>query len=46
LQLVSVLQKKFISFLILDESRSPVRIDEFGLLNRLILILEAQDIPI
>jgi hypothetical protein len=46
LQPVSVLQNEFISFLILDESCSPVHVDKFWFLNRLILILEAQDIPI
>jgi hypothetical protein len=28
------------------ESCSPVRLDEFGVLNRLILISKAQDIPL
>jgi len=46
LQPVSVLQNEFISFLILHESCSPIHVDEFWFLNRLISILEAQDIPI
>jgi hypothetical protein len=40
----SVLQNEFISLWILYKSCSPIRLDEFGFLNRLILISEAQDI--
>jgi hypothetical protein len=46
LQPYSVLQNEFISFLIIHESCSPIRVDEFGFLNCLISILEAQDIPV
>jgi hypothetical protein len=46
LQPVFSIQKFFISVLIPYESSSRVHIDKFGLLNRLILISEAQDIPI
>jgi len=42
----SILQKDFISLWILHESCSPVCVDEFELLNRLISISEAQNIPI
>jgi hypothetical protein len=42
----SVLQNNFISLWILHESCILVCVDEFGLLNRLISILEAQDIPV
>jgi len=38
--------KIFISLQILHQSCSPGRIDEFGLSNRLISILGAQDIPV
>ena len=46
LQPVFSIQKFFISVLIPYESSSHVHIDKFGLLNRLISISEAQDIPI
>jgi len=40
----SVLQDYFIWIWILHESCSPIRVDEFGFLNRLISISKAQDI--
>jgi hypothetical protein len=42
----SVLQNKFISLWILHKSYRPVRVDEFGYLNLLILISKDQDILI
>jgi hypothetical protein len=46
LQPDSILQNEFISFLFLHESCSPVCVDQFGFLNRLISISKAQDIPV
>jgi hypothetical protein len=46
LRLDSVLQNDFIWFLFLHEICSPVCVNEFRFLNRLISISEGQDIPV
>jgi hypothetical protein len=46
LRLDSVFQNDFIWIWILHESCNSVHVDEYGLLNRMISISEAQDIPI